>query len=431
MEEPPAHAIFILATTEKHKIIPTILSRCQIFDFNRIQIEDIARHLDFIAKSENISAETDGLHIIAQKADGALRDALSMFDQIVSFAGNTITYKAVIDNLNILDYDYYFKMTDFILSEKTSDALLLFNEILNNGFDGHNFINGLAEHYRNLLVTQDTATLLLLEVGTNIREKYKEQSAKCTLHFLINGLNTLNAADFKYKVSKNQRLLVELSLIQLCAAQLMKNSQAAEKKNDTLEEVPSESKKIDSPSEKKEIAPIAIANDSDKPKENFNSEHLKQTINIPTTSIFNVPKTTKPNAAASINESIQVEAQKNNPFSQEILGPLWETYAVKMNEIGKVNFSSTLSTYKPILKENYLIEFSLDNKVQEEEFNREKLDLLGFLRKELKNSDIQINTLLNKVENEKKPYTNVEKYKHMMSLNPTIDYLRKELDLEV
>ena len=216
LEEPPKHAIFILATTEKHKIIPTILSRCQIFDFNRIQIEDIANHLAFIAKSENVTAEMDALHVIAQKADGALRDACSIFDQIVSFAGNTITYKAVIDNLNILDYDYYFKVTDAILGENISSALLLFNEILNNGFDGHNFVAGMGDHLRNLLVGKDPETLQLLEVGSNIKDKYKEQSTKCSLSFLIRGLTILNKTDIQYKSSKNQRLQVELALMQLC-----------------------------------------------------------------------------------------------------------------------------------------------------------------------------------------------------------------------
>ena len=187
LEEPPKHAIFILATTEKHKIIPTILSRCQIFDFNRIQIEDIANHLAFIAKNENITADIDALQIIAQKADGALRDACSIFDQLVSFAGNTITYKAVIENLNILDYDYYFKVTDAILEENISSALLVFNEILNNGFDGHNFIAGMGEHFRNLLVSKDSETIQLLEVGNNIKIKYKDQSASCSVLFIIKG----------------------------------------------------------------------------------------------------------------------------------------------------------------------------------------------------------------------------------------------------
>ncbi|MGB0886858.1 MAG: DNA polymerase III subunit gamma/tau [Vicingaceae bacterium] len=217
LEEPPKHAIFILATTEKHKIIPTILSRCQIFDFNRIQIDDISNHLAHIAKEEKVKAEPDGLHIIGQKADGALRDALSMFDQIVSFSGGTITYEDVIENLNILDYDYYFKVTNSILSNNIADALLLFNEVLNNGFDGHNFINGLAEHLRNLLVCQDEKTVQLLEVGATIKEKYVAQAKASNTAQLISFLSIASTADTKYKGSKNQRLLVEVMLMQLCS----------------------------------------------------------------------------------------------------------------------------------------------------------------------------------------------------------------------
>lgn len=219
LEEPPPHALFILATTEKHKIIPTILSRCQIFDFNRIRVEDMSKHLAEIAQKENIAYEDDGLHIIAQKADGALRDALSMFDQIVTFSGNNITYKAVIENLNILDYDYYFKLTDFLLLADINASLLLFNDILANGFEGNFFINGLAQHFRNLLVSRDTVTLELLETSQNIKEKYKIQAQKSGLAFLIKGLEICTKTEGSYKMSVNQRLLVELALMQLCTLQ--------------------------------------------------------------------------------------------------------------------------------------------------------------------------------------------------------------------
>lgn len=217
LEEPPKHAIFILATTEKHKIIPTILSRCQIFDFNRIQIEDISAHLASIAQKEGITAEPDALHIIAQKADGALRDALSIFDQIVSFSGNNITYQHVIENLNILDYDYYFKITDEILEHHIHNALIIYNEILQKGFDGHNFIYGLSEHFRNLLVCQDAITLSLLEHGENIKEKYKQQASKSSTLQLVDFLSIISKADSTFKNSKNQRLVVEIMLMQLCS----------------------------------------------------------------------------------------------------------------------------------------------------------------------------------------------------------------------
>jgi DNA polymerase III subunit gamma/tau len=225
LEEPPPHAIFILATTEKHKIIPTILSRCQIFDFNRIQIEDIASHLEFIARAENIEAERGGLDIIAQKADGAMRDALSIFDQIVSFSGGKITYRNVIDNLNVLDYDYYFKLTDALVSGNIPSALMIFNEVLNKGFDSHNFINGLSRHFRDLLVCRDEITLQLLEVGAKIREQYRNQSKECTPDFILNALDITNQCDLSFRTSRNQRLHVELCLVRLCSLQ------AAEKKN--------------------------------------------------------------------------------------------------------------------------------------------------------------------------------------------------------
>lgn len=216
LEEPPAYAIFILATTEKHKIIPTILSRCQIFDFNRIQVKDIADHLAKIAEKEKIEAEPQALHLIAQKADGALRDALSMFDLIVTFSSNnTISYKTTIDNLHILDYDYYFKIVDLLVSENVADTLLTFDKILREGFDGHNFIVGLSEHFRNLLVCKDSVTIKLLEVSEEVQKKYLAQSQKVPLSFLVTALNIANSCDLQYKSSKNPRLHVELALIKM------------------------------------------------------------------------------------------------------------------------------------------------------------------------------------------------------------------------
>jgi DNA polymerase-3 subunit gamma/tau len=226
LEEPPAHAIFILATTEKHKIIPTILSRCQIFDFQRIKLRDIADHLMFIATKEGINAESEGLHLIAQKADGALRDALSIFDQIVSFAGNNLTYKAVIENLNILDYEYYFKIVEYTQKEDIPSCLLLFNDVVENGFDGHHFINGLAAHFRNLLVCKDFRTAKLLEVGEQVENRFVEQAKLVDSQIILRALAILSKADVDYKSSKNTRLLVELALMQLCS---LKNEH--EKKN--------------------------------------------------------------------------------------------------------------------------------------------------------------------------------------------------------
>ena len=222
LEEPPEHAIFILATTEKHKILPTILSRCQIFNFSRITVEDAVSHMLFVAKSENIQVEPEALNVIAQKADGAMRDALSIFDQIVSFSGNEITYKKTIANLNVLDYDYFFKLTDSFLEENIATSLILFDEILDKGFDGQHFLSGLGKHFRDLLVTQDEKTLNLLEVGVNIKTQYTEQSKKCTPWFLFQALKITNESEINYRSSQNKRLTVELALITLCNLNALK-----------------------------------------------------------------------------------------------------------------------------------------------------------------------------------------------------------------
>lgn len=217
LEEPPKHAIFILATTEKHKIIPTILSRCQIFDFKRITVKDAKEHLAEVAKSQGVVFEDDALHIIAQKADGAMRDALSIFDRVVSYCGNNLTRQAVTENLNVLDYETYINVTDLILENKIPELLLAYNEILSKGFDGHHFIAGLASHFRDLLVAKNPATLTLLEMGEAAQQLYGQQSQRATQDFLLKGIDLANDCDLKYKVSQNQRLLVELTLMQLAS----------------------------------------------------------------------------------------------------------------------------------------------------------------------------------------------------------------------
>jgi DNA polymerase III subunit gamma/tau len=217
LEEPPKHAIFILATTEKHKIIPTILSRCQIFDFKRITVKDAKDHLVEIAKEQGVAFEDDALHIIAQKADGAMRDALSIFDRVVSYCGNNLTRAAVTENLNVLDFEYYVKVTDLILEHKIPELLLVYNDILAKGFDGHHFIAGLASHFRDLLVCKNPSTLVLLEAGEQAQNLYKNQAQKASQEFLLQGIEVANDCDLKYKLSQNQRLLVELSLMQLAS----------------------------------------------------------------------------------------------------------------------------------------------------------------------------------------------------------------------
>jgi DNA polymerase III subunit gamma/tau len=443
LEEPPAHAIFILATTEKHKIIPTILSRCQIFDFSRIQIDDIVKHLSSIAQKENIQAEPDGLHIIAQKADGALRDSLSMFDQIVTFTGNAITYKAVIENLNILDYDYYFRATDTILKVDVSSTLMLFNEILDNGFDGQNFLNGLSGHLRNLLVCKDEVTIKLLEVGQNIKEKYKQQAQQCSPHFLLEGLNILNRYDQQYKGSKNQRLTVELALMNLCS---LANGGTDEKKNDLIIHLPivnapkpGINKAITgepaqaSASVQKELASQATgpaesaANIASEPK----SPVIRLSTISKTVSIKNhLANINKPANEAKVEQTPETSGQENS-FSYDEFTKAWNAYAEKVKGDGKFNLYTTLSSRKPELKPGYEIVLAIDNDIQKEELRIEQTDLLYFLKNKLQNNKLTFKAEMIEVEKERKLYTSQDKFRRMAEINPQILNLKNKFGLDL
>jgi DNA polymerase-3 subunit gamma/tau len=426
LEEPPAYAVFILATTEKHKIIPTILSRCQIFDFNRIGVEDIAKHLGSIAKKENVNAEEDALHIIAQKADGALRDALSMFDQLVSFAGNNLTYKAVIENLNILDYDYYFKITEDVLMGNISSVLLTFNEIINNGFDPHNFINGLASHFRDLLVCKDEVTLKLLEVSPNVREKYKIQSKPCPSSLLIELLEVSNKCDVGYKAAKNQRLHVELALLKMCSMNSF--SEPFKKKVESVVT----SKPLIVPAATSTPLVATVANE---PKPSFSPKEKSQTE--PT-----VRKTISITENLNSKSSVKGETKKTeetsepaikNIFTQADLENAWNEYSSSLMQEGRLSLHAALVKRKPELKENFQVLFVLDNTSLEKDVNDIKMEFMGFLRRKLNNSQVQLSTTIDKagIDTAKVPYTSKEKFDHMAAKNPLLNELRKQLDLEI
>lgn len=486
LEEPPKHAIFILATTEKHKIIPTILSRCQIFDFNRIKIDDIANLLSSIAGKENVAAETDGLHIIAQKADGALRDALSMFDQIVSFSGGTITYQDVIENLNILDYDYYFKVTDSILTNNVADALLLFNEILNNGFDGHNFINGLAEHIRNLLVCQDEKTVELLEVGATIKENYFKQAKSSNTAQLISFLNITNKTDTQYKASKNQRLLVEVMLMQLCSI----DNQSTEKKkpiinipfrkaSDTVAEKIEQSKnpaldvaieksttnytipEVETAQVKEDdnqplVAPQTIDDElptvekpaaheklvtkketlPDAPKEREVTEESApvSTITLKRSTNLSFSDSISINPAPKTEEEVTKteDASSNKPttsYTPEKFAEILNDYKIRLQEKGKSSLASIFEVV-PEIKED-TIHLLIENKALEDEFNAQRADFLAFVRENLANYNIQVATEVNKDVKLKKAYTPQEKFAKMSEKNPNLNQLVTKLDMDI
>ena len=439
LEEPPKHAIFILATTERHKIIPTILSRCQIFDFKRIQIEDMVEHLLYVAKSENIEAENDALHIIAQKADGAMRDALSMFDQIVSFAGNKLTYKAVIENLNILDYDYYFRISAAALESNIPEALVIFNEILDNGFDGHNFINGLGSHFRNLLVCKDISTIQLLEVGQNIKDKYMDQSQRYSMETLLRAINITNRCDINYKTSKNQRLQVELALMQICSLTGSPQQGEPEKKN--LINSPGSTSPTSKPQEispviavtvEKKAEPVVI--ETAVVKEPSTQGYTKKIISG-TTSINTSGATKAEVKPTELESEYEIAARKaaQKIFTQQELETAWIKSVQQLQQQNKLSsFAHTaLTKSNPVLKENFIIELEIDNEAAGKALDVEKLDFLELLRKELQNTEIQLTTPVNYVADIKKLYTQREKFLHMAEKNPSINKLRQQLDLEI
>lgn len=460
LEEPPNYAIFILATTEKHKILPTILSRCQIFDFNRIRVEDIAKHLAEIANKEGIAYDEDGLHLIAQKADGGLRDALSMFDQIVSFSSKNVNYKSVIDNLNILDYDYYFKLTDSILSEDVANALLVFDEILSNGFDGNHFITGLASHFRNLLVCKDVSTLKLLEVSEGIRQKYNIQSQSAPLSFLISALNISNQCDLNYKTSKNQRLQVELTLIKLCHIPAAVNLSAAgipaiqdgqlkKKLNPVKEPVISEPvlpvqeittpiQAIDLPTPELTVQVKTIEEPEAHPIPKAMVEEPSVKINIPRflvgTNSSLIPNLNDLEANYSKKEEIQAEylsGESKAEFSSDIMLKFWNAYAEKIKKEGKINIFTIMTANPPVLLDNFLIELVIENKIQEDLLSSEKVDLLNYLRVEIKNFSIDLKTRQMEQTQKRRLYTSSEKYQHMLEKNPNLEEFKRRFNLDL
>lgn len=437
LEEPPKHAVFILATTEKHKIIPTILSRCQIFDFNRIRLEDIAGHLAYIAKTEGITADTEALRVIAQKADGGLRDACSMFDQMVSFGGTTLTYKTVIDNLHILDYDYYFKVADAINTQDTSTALLTFNEIINNGFDGHQFIAGLGEHIRNLLVCKDAVTVQLLEVSEGVKQKYLKQAESCGTQFLLKCLGIINRCDVSYKSAKNQRLQVEIALLQM--SYLNAAPLDAEKKNDSGE-----------------IKAETVQNTSGKPLVTVTAEKksAEVTASVAAETTVQYKTTDKPvtsfkdlniNSGFRLQQSKQVVQQQavaeekvqetavaqNEKFDLDKVRLIASGFAALMQEKGKKQVANMLRPERLLLRNDIEVVIEIENSAQKESFEPVRQDFLDYLRKNLVNNKVALGMEEKISDGTKKAYTPAEKFETMMKKNPALLELKKRLDMEV
>ena len=450
LEEPPHYAIFILATTEKHKILPTILSRCQIFDFNRIGVDDMSSHLAGIAKKESVVYEADGLHIIAQKADGGLRDALSMFDQIVSFSGSNVTYRAVIDNLNILDYDYYFNITESLLGEETAKTLLFFDEILQKGFDGAHFISGLSEHFRNLLVSKDASTLKLLEVSEGIKTKYLQQSQAASVSFLLSALGIANQCDLNYKLSKNQRLQVELALLKMCHLQSVFNIASGNSvmpdNNGQLKKKPDTPTSVAAPSNGEIKNQVAVLSDAPAvyttakpvppPVSTVQTPQIteeKPKVYIPniSTSSVKIPSLKGLDAATEVmeEEDPYLKGDSKEPFTAEQFLQYWNVYAEKAKAEGKATLS-TIFAGKPVMLSPVLYEVIVETKAQDAALRDEKPNLLNFLRTSLKNFDIDITTRIDEIKVNRKPYGAKEVYQYMAAKNPQLAELRKMFNLD-
>ena len=436
LEEPPAYAKFILATTEKHKILPTILSRCQIFDFKRITVDDITRHLQFVALKEGITAEEDALNIIAQKSDGALRDALSLFDQMVSFAGHHITYKNVIENLNVLDYDYYFKVTDALLQSDVTSTLLILNEIIDNGFDGQHFIIGLGSHLRNLLVSRDKNTLKIMEVGDSLRNRYATQAQQCPPDFLLKALEINNQCDLNYRASNNKRLHLEISLLMIAA---LRNGSV----QNTIQPAPQVQMQASSPPPAQTLSkpvqePLKHAS-MNQPV--ANSPVYSSNIGSPQVS-ENKGSVTEDNPRVKTTRTISIsdfgkaagdkpqliEQVMTDPFDQDQLTKVWNEF-VSLNRENSPSFTHAISRYEPVLNEAFEVSFQVDNSlimVDKQNIN----GLLEFLKTRLKNTMIKLVPVLNEQPKELDAYTDKEKFEKIAANRPVLRTMKDQLNLE-
>ena len=473
LEEPPRHAIFILATTEKHKILPTILSRCQIYDFNRISVEDTVNHLSYVASKEGISAEPEALNVIAMKADGGMRDALSIFDQVVSFTGGNITYKSVIDNLNVLDYEYYFRLTDCFLANKVSDALLLFNDVLNKGFDGSHFITGLSSHFRDLLVGKDPVTLPLLEVGASIRQRYQEQAQKCPLPFLYRAMKLCNECDLNYRISKNKRLLVELTFIQVAqltiegddvsggrspkqtikpvfsqpaAAQPSQVASASSVQQAPVHSSPASVTANVTPNRQPQMAttarpvsPSATNTTSSAPLPGAGIPSVaKEERKVPVMKMSSLGVSIKnpqrdqaaQNATVAHVPRVQQPEQDSN-FNERDLNYYWQEYAGQLPK-EQVAIAKRMQVLRPVLLNNSTtFEIVVDNEIAAKDFTALIPELQDYLRGRLKNSKVVMTVRVSAPTETVRAVGRVEKFQMMSQKNQALMQLKEEFGLEL
>ncbi|OCW94994.1 DNA polymerase III, subunit gamma and tau [Macellibacteroides sp. HH-ZS] len=441
LEEPPHHALFILATTEKHKILPTILSRCQIYDFSRISVSDTVAHLQYVAASEGVTADADALNVIAQKSDGGMRDALSIFDQVVSYTGGNITYQTVIDNLNVLDYEYYFKLTEAILGTNVFNALLILNDILNKGFDGQHVITGLSSHFRDLLVCRDKEALVLFEVGATIRERYLSMAMRCPDTFLFKAIELANTCDLNYRASNNKRLLLELTLIQLCQLQAQSEGSDSKKKG-IIESIPQQAPVHSNSSVQQVAQRTSTVTTQTVPGNNISQPIQQNQTNIPVQTPVAAANSGKkpmgmPRAISIKNIGEEkpadevkrevVQQEMVTSFREEELIRFWNLFADTAGE--KVYLKNTMINCKPTLKENYVFEVAVHNPGQQQELENSAVDLLPYLRSNLRNTRIQMSIRIIESNEKHLAYTSTEKYDLLLRTNPVLTKLKEEFNL--
>jgi len=425
LEEPPAYAIFILATTEKHKILPTIISRCQVYDFNRINIDDTVKYLQHVADSEHIKAEEEALNVIAQKADGAMRDALSIFDQVAAFCGENITYNAVIENLNVLSYEYYFKLINNFLAGNVVDSLLIFDEILNKGFDAQNFINGLSSHIRDILVSRDAATLPLLQVSASVRKQYAEQAIKCPPQFLFRALDIANTCSVNYNVSRNKRLLVELTLIKLCQilnGEEKKNEQRVVNKiENTTAQTTVNQQYTNNTAPQIPVYSIPKAENEQRPV-------LVQSSGGGLSALMSKKTEEKAADTQTVNmQKAESDVKQNEDFTEEKLQEVWK----KLAENSKDTFFANLINSTKPKKENNICSILVLNNQAVDDFNKKRSFIEKFLADELKNDDIQLKISKDTQIEQQSTISPDDKLKEMGDKNPDLQEFVNKLGLKI
>ena len=438
LEEPPSYAIFILATTEKHKILPTILSRCQVYDFTRITVADTIHHLQYVAKSEGITVSDEALNVVAQKADGGMRDALSIFDQLVAFCGKTISYEQAIAVLNVLSSEYYFRLVDVALKGAVSDALLLLNEVLQKGFDAGNFVTGFAQHLRNVLVSRDAATVQLLETSEAIRQHYQQQAQTCNPRWLFNALDIVNTCDINYRTARNKRLTVELALVKLCrlvetpvqtAGVQTPQPQAPQTKPAAPQAAPQAK-----PVAPATPAPAPQAKPAPAPKTVPAPQAMPQIGAMP--SLGNIGNINIDNTVTTATNTVRTTSQdssnkevRNTPFTQDQLSDAWVGLAEHFP--GEERLNAMLSSVVPELINPELCRIVVANPWQKEEFSKFGKKVMNIVRNKLNNDLLRLHVEVDQSEHTRRAYTSAEKYQVLAQMNPHVAELRTRLKLQL